>query len=503
MGKDMKVMDELRAFSTQLTDLSHIMSLLQWDQEVMMPPRGTKARASQLAALSRIIHQRIVSPELRKLLDAAEDSRDTLPEVDRALVRVMRRQHDQNRKLPEPFVAEFSALTSQALAIWVEARQRSDYNFFKPLLQKIIRMSREKAEFLGYAEVPYDALLDLHEEGLLTAQVTALFDRLKPILIDVLSRVRQQSPHDPLQLQNFSVPEQIDFSRQVLKVIGYDFDRGRQDRSAHPFSTSLGHDDRRVTNRYDPATVEFIFTALHEGGHALYEQGVAPEFAGTHLDEGISLGIHESQSRLWENIIGRSRPFWQFFYPALQKAFPAQFNGLSAEDFYRAINIIRPGFIRVEADEVSYNLHVLIRFELETALIDSTLTVDDLPVLWQEKYGNYLDVSFAGVADADAKGVLQDVHWAHGSFGYFPTYTIGNLAAAQFWDSYCRFDPDYRQTLASGNLKKIRDWLRANIYSHGAVYTPEELLTKVTGEKLSEGYFLRYLNNKFRDGETT
>jgi len=501
MGKNMKVMDELRAFSNQLANLSNIMSLLQWDQEVMMPFRATKGRASQLALLSRIIHQRIVSPELRKLLDAAEDRGVSLLERDQALVRVMRRQHDQNRKLPEEFVAEFSELTSQALATWVESRQRSDFFHFKPLLEKIVRMSREKAEFLGYTERPYDALLDLHEEGLLTSKVANLFDRLKPVLIDLLSRVRTKSPETPLFLPKFTRHDQIAFSRRVLQAIGYDFDRGRQDQSAHPFSTSLGHDDRRVTNRYDPSTVEFIFTALHEGGHALYKQGVAAEFAGTQLDEGISLGIHESQSRLWENIIGRSRSFWHFFYPDLQKAFPAQFRVLNSEDFYRAINTVRPGFIRVEADEVSYNLHVLIRFELEMGLIDSTLAVDDLPVLWQEKYKNYLGVSFDNVTDSDAKGVLQDVHWAHGSIGYFPTYTIGNLAAAQFWASYCRFDPDYQQTLAAGNLKKIKDWLEANIYRHGAVYTPEELLARVTGEKLSEVYFLQYLTDKFRGSE--
>ena len=497
----MAIIDELREFSAQLTDLSNIMSLLQWDQEVMMPSRGTKARANQVEFLSRIMHQRIVSPALRKLLERVEDNRDTLSVIDQALVRVMRRQHAQNMKLPEAFVAEFSGLTSQALAVWIEARQRSDYNLFRPLLDKIVHMSKQKAEFLGYAEVPYDALLDLHEEGLLTSRTASLFDQLKPVLINLLSRVRQQSPEEPLPLEKFDVRDQIEFSRLVLKVIGYDFERGRQDQSAHPFSTSLGHDDRRVTNRYNPNSIEFIFTALHEGGHALYEQGVAEELSQTHLDEGISLGIHESQSRLWENIIGRSRSFWRFFYPELQKAFPSHFSGLTVEDFYRAINAVRPGFIRVEADEVSYNLHVLIRFELETALIDGTIEVDDLPALWQEKYGEYLGVSFMDVADADAKGVLQDVHWAHGSFGYFPTYTIGNLAAAQFWTSYCRYDPDFQQTLASGNLKKINNWLNEKIYRHGAVYTPEELLTMVTGEKLSEVHFLQYLNDKFQGGE--
>jgi carboxypeptidase Taq len=463
----------------------------------MMPVNGTKDRANQLATLSSVMHRKIVSPTLQKLLAQAEDDQDKLSVIDRALVRVMRREFEQNSKLPESFVAEFSRLTSQALPVWVEARRQSDFELFRPLLEKIVDACREKAEFLGYAEEPYDALLDLHEEGLLTSRVSFLFDRVKPVLVDLIARIGSPAEESPLGVKQSTVPEQIAFSRKILEKIGYDFDRGRQDQSAHPFSTSLGHDDRRVTNRYDPDSFDFIFTALHEGGHALYEQGVASELAQTYLDEGISLGIHESQSRLWENIIGRSLPFWQHFFADLQQTFPEQFGSLTAEGFYRTINTVRPDFIRVEADEVSYNLHVLIRFELEKGLFDGSIRVSDLPSLWQEKYCDYLGVSFARLADADAKGVLQDVHWAHGSFGYFPTYTIGNLAAAQFWASYCRYDPDYQQTLASGNLPKIRAWLGENIYRHGAVYPPEELIERVTGEKLSEVYFLQYLTDKF------
>jgi carboxypeptidase Taq len=493
-------MEELRNISAELADMSNIMSLLHWDQEVMMPVKSTQARANQLATLSSIMHRKIVSPKLEKLLAQAEDGQDRLSVIDRALVRVMRREHDQNSKLPESFVAEFSRLTSQSLPVWVEARRQSDFELFRPSLEKIVDACREKAEFLGYAEEPYDALLDLHEEGLLTSRVSFLFERIKPMLIDLIARIGRPAEERPLEIKKSTVAEQIAFSSKVLAKIGYDFDRGRQDQSAHPFSTSLGHDDRRVTNRYDPDTFDFIFTALHEGGHALYEQGVAPELAQTFLDDGISLGIHESQSRLWENIIGRSLPFWRHYFPELQKAFPEQFGRLTAEGFYQEINAVRPDFIRVEADEVSYNLHVLIRFELEKGLFDGSIEVSDLPSLWQEKYRDYLGLSFDRLDDADAKGVLQDVHWAHGSFGYFPTYTIGNLAAAQFWASYCRFDPDCQQTLAAGNLAKIRDWLGENIYCHGAVYPPEELLERVTGEKLSEVYFLRYLADKFGSG---
>jgi carboxypeptidase Taq len=494
----MAVMDELRARSGELTNLSNILSLMHWDQEVMMPVGGTEDRASQLATLSRIIHKKVVSPHLAVLLQEAESSLDGLSLTEQALVRVMRREHDQNSKLPETFVAEFSSLTSQALPVWAEARRRSDFNHFMPHLEKIVAMCRDKADMLGYAERPYDALLDLHEEGLLASRVSVLFERIKPHLIELIQRREQSGLATVIKIEKeFEMNAQVLFSRKILEKIGYDFNRGREDQSVHPFSTSLGHNDRRVTNRYHPKSFEFIFSALHEGGHALYEQGVAEELAQSHLDGGISLGIHESQSRLWENIIGRSQSFWQHFFPALREAFPDQLADCGVDAFYREINKVCPDFIRVEADEVSYNLHVLIRFELEMALFDRSITVKDLPALWQEKYEEYLGLSFASLPDAAAKGVLQDIHWAHGSFGYFPTYTIGNLVASQFWEAYCRFDPSFEQTIAAGNLSAIREWLRDNIYKHGSVYPPDDLLRNVTGSALSEKPFLRYIHVKF------
>jgi carboxypeptidase Taq len=340
-------------------------------------------------------------------------------------------------------------------------------------------------------------LLDLYEEGLLASRVRVLFERLKPFLLTRLRKIADDSPDMVLAAKELDIRKQMEFSEKLLRKIGYDFERGRQDQSVHPFSISLGHDDRRLTNRYNPSSFEFIFSALHEGGHALYEQGISAELAGGCLDEGVSLGIHEAQSRLWENIIGRSRFFWQHFYGELQKAFPEPLAHVELEQFYQAINAVRPGYIRVDADEVSYNLHVLVRFELESALLAGSIATADLPGLWQEKYQEVLGLSFADLPDADAKGVLQDVHWAHGSFGYFPTYTVGNLAAAQFWAAYCRFDPGWQQTVATGNLEKIRMWLRENIYGHGATFTPKELLMRVTGRDLSEEYFEEYIRNKY------
>jgi len=492
----MKEVQELRKFSNRITGLHNILSLMQWDQEVMLPSAGTNGRADQFALLSSILHDMIVSPELERLLKNAEEIQDRLPVGDCALVRVMRREYDQNSKLPKKFVSEFSRLTSRALPVWVEARRKSDFSLFLPLLEKIIAFCRQKAEYLGYEKEPYDALLDLYEEGLSTAEVHRIFTSLRPILIELIDSFGSLSAKKTLFGTSFDHDSQIAFSEELLQTIGFDFSRGRQDQSAHPFTTSLGHHDRRVTNRFSSDSIEFIFSALHEGGHALYEQGVAENLAETHLDAGISLGIHESQSRLWENIIGRSLPFWTCFYPRLRQRFPAQFGEMPLASFLHEINAIRPGLIRVEADEVSYNLHILIRFELEKALFDGHISAPDLPHLWNEKYRNYLGIPVADLPAADANGVLQDIHWAHGSFGYFPTYTIGNLAAAQFWKAYCRFDPDHRQTLLTGSLHKIRAWLTDNIYQHGAIFPPGVLIQRVTGEKLSELHFVEYIKDK-------
>ncbi len=491
----MKIIEEVRLRAEELTNLNNILALLQWDQEVMMPSGGAGGRSAQFAVLSTIAHQKICSPRLGELLQDVTGSPEELSPRDRALLRVLKREYDKNTKLPEKFVADFARLTSEALPVWVKARKQNDFKCFLPLLDRLITMCRQKAGFLGYDEHPYDALLDLYEEGLTARELDELFGSLQTELSRLLQRKVSQGkvlPEILADIPPMQLQDQVRFSERLLAEIGYDFNRGRQDISAHPFTTSLGHNDRRVTNRFRPDSIEFIFSALHEGGHALYEQNIAAEHADTPLDEGVSLGIHESQSRLWENIIGRSRLFWERYYPLLQEFLPRQFQNIVLDDFIKCINRVHPGMIRVEADEVSYNLHVLLRFELEKGLIDGTITASDLPPLWNEKYKNYLGVR----VDSDANGVLQDIHWAHGSFGYFPTYTIGNLAAAQIWQSYCRYDTGYMQTLQQGNLARIRQWLTANIYRHGAIYPPAELLQKVCGEPLNSSYFIEYLKNK-------
>jgi carboxypeptidase Taq len=491
----MKNIEELYRKARELTNLNSIMALLQWDQEVMMPDGGAAGRAEQFSALSTIVHQKITDPALGKILEELSDTPEGLSSADLSLIRVLKREHVKNIKLPEKFVSDFARLTSEALPVWVEARKKNSFGLFLPLLEKTINMCRQKADFLGYIKHPYDALLDLYEEGLTTNDLDVLFENLKTELSKLLQqKVSEQKPV-PEKLANMApmlLQDQVQFSERLLAEIGYDFNRGRQDISAHPFTTSLGHSDRRVTNRFRPDSLEFIFSALHEGGHALYEQNIAEEYAETPLDEGVSLGIHESQSRLWENILGRSHLFWEQYFPLLQEFLPKQFQNIPLNDFISHINRIQPGMIRVEADEVSYNLHVLIRFELEKGLLEGIIKASELPALWNEKYKHYLNVK----VDSDANGVLQDIHWAHGSFGYFPTYTIGNLASAQIWQAYCLFDPDHEQTLLQGKLDKIRNWLTENIYRHGASLPPAELLLKVCKEPLDSKYFLDYLKNK-------
>ncbi|MDG4474632.1 carboxypeptidase M32 [Thiovibrio frasassiensis] len=488
----MKPLAQLRKYSAELVDLHHALALMQWDQEVRMPRLAGEDRASQFATLSALVHRREVAPELGGLLAEVEAQKGNLSVEECALLRVMRRSYEQNTRLPEEFVAEFSRLTSQAQMRWLEAREQSDFTIFQPLLERLVALSRQQAEYLGYAVHPYDALLDLYEEGLTTAQVTRMFGELQAPLVAMVKKFAGRLT--PLSFNEpFSLAGQEQFAEHLLVAMGFDFSRGCLARSAHPFTTTLGHHDRRITNRYAPESLDFIFGALHEGGHALYEQGIDERLAHTHLDDGVSLGIHESQSRFWENVVGRGNPFWQRFFPELQQAFPAQFSLLGLTEFVRGINAVTPGLIRVDADEVTYNLHVLIRFEIEKGLIEGSVQVADLPGIWREKYRDYLGVE----VPSDAEGVLQDIHWSHGSFGYFPTYTIGNLAAAQIWEAYKQYDPGFQQTLADGNLSKVREWLVREIHGHGSVYLPEALLVRVTGAPLSAQPFLAYLEEKF------
>jgi carboxypeptidase Taq len=376
---------------------------------------------------------------------------------------------------------------------WIEARSKSDFALFAPYLEKVVSMSRQMAEYLGYTAHPYDALLDLYEEGLTTADVTQIFTELKEPLISLLKEARVKWADEFVFEDDMPASAQEALCKEIAAYVGYDFNRGRLDTAPHPFMTALGHDDRRITTRYGARELGALFGVMHESGHAMYEQGISDRFARTALDTGVSLGMHESQSRMWENMIGRSTAFWEGYFPTLQKCFPKQFGEMHVEEFYTKANRVCPGLIRTEADEVSYNLHILIRFEIEKALIEGSLKVDSVCELWNAKYKEYLGID----VPSDAMGVLQDIHWSHGTIGYFPTYTLGNLASAQIWRAYQKVDPRYEETLQTGNLKKVREWLTEHMYQYGSVYPPKELMKRITGEEVQSKYLVEYLRKKY------
>ncbi len=504
----MKTLATLAPLTARLLEIQRITSaasVLSWDQETYMPPKGGEARAEQIATLQALAHERLVSPDLERELtqwvDPAtgliiETPGDAWDEPSRSLLREVWRDFSRAKKLPSAFVKRLSRECSLAQQIWAEARRKSDFGMFLPHLRTVVALKREEASYLGYTASPYDALLDFYEPGSTAAALKPLFDQLRARLVPLLTRIMASSVKidDSVLFKSYDTARQLEFGRLVLTAMGYDFERGRLDLSAHPFTTCFHPTDVRVTTRvYEKELPVCLFSCIHEGGHALYEQGLDPRHYGTPLGEPLSLGIHESQSRLWENCVGRSRPFWRFFYPLLQQTFPEQLGGVELEQFYAAINRVKPSLIRVEADELTYNLHIMLRFEIEQDLIEGRVQVEDLPVLWNRKMQDYLGIA----PETDADGVLQDVHWSLGSFGYFPTYTLGNLYAVQFYDQARLEIPDLDAQIESGQLIGLRRWLEQNIHRWGRMFTPDHLVQRVTGKRLSPEPFLAHLERKY------
>lgn len=487
-------LSELRSRLGVIADLTQAQSLLSWDENVYLPPDASPARGQQLATLARVIHERATSPELGELLGAAVPNEGS---EDAALVRVARRGYQQATKLPPEFVEALAQARSAAQAAWVSARAGADFRAFAPHLQTVLELSLRQADLLGYDGHPYNALHDLYEQGSTVGRLQTVFAELRdatvPLVRDLAAhneRVRDDMLHG-----SFPEAEQERFAAGVIKAFGYDFSRGRLDRTVHPFAIAMSRYDVRITTRYDPNLLsQALFGTIHEAGHAMYEQGVSSLYDRLPLGDGASTGVHESQSRLWENLVGRSLPFWRWAYPRLQETFPAQLGGVPLETFYAAVNRVSPSLIRVEADEVTYNLHVMVRFELELALLEGSLEVSDLPEAWNAKYDEYLGV----VPPNDAQGCLQDIHWSLGMFGYFPTYTLGNLMSVQLFEAAKGALPDLEGDIGRGNFGGLLGWLRANVHEHGARYEPAELLRRATGGDLSAGPYVRYLNRKFR-----
>ena len=498
----------LNSLKLKLTEIHHLRdsaAVLSWDQETYMPRGGGQARAEQIATLQTLAHDKFVSAETEDLLTTWIDEttghirthiQTELDPPSQALLREIWRDFSRAKKLPSDFVNRLQRESSLAQQIWAEARKNNDFKSFLPNLRILLTLKGKEAEYLGFAESPYDALLDNYEPGATVTQLKPLFGQLRQRLVSLLQQVQDSShkPNEALLTQAFETEKQLEFGRLVLEKMGYQFERGRLDLSTHPFTTSFHPTDVRVTTRvFEHDLASCLFSCLHEGGHGLYEQGLLPEYYGTPLAEPVSLGIHESQSRLWENCVGRSKPFWQYFYPLLQQTFPNQLKEVPFADFYSAINVVKPSLIRVEADELTYNLHIMVRFEIDLALIEGQLQVEVLPTAWNEKMEHYLGIKPA----RDAEGVLQDVHWSMGAIGYFPTYALGNLYAAMFYDQALKDMPHFEEGLAEGSLLSLRDWLNKNIHQHARQFTSQQIVQRVTGKDLSSEPFLHYLERKF------
>lgn len=492
-----KQLNQLKEILAEVDDLERASAVLDWDQQAFMPRGGAESRGNQLATLGRLAHERFVSKETGKLLDALEPwAKDQDPDSDDAcLIRVTRRLYDRQVKVPSEMVTERAMLTTLGQEAWQEARAKVDFAHFRPHLEKLVDFARRYAELFAPYDHIYDPLLDGYEPGMKTVDVQKIFASVRPEQVELIHAIAgQKQVDDSLLHQHFPEAKQLEFGRQVVTAFGFDWQRGRQDKVTHPFMTNFGYGDQRITMRVSEDYFNsFLFAAMHETGHALYEQGIPKSLQRSPLYGGASLGIHESQSRLWENLVGRSKPFWEHFFPKLQDVFPEQFGKASVEDFYPAINRVAPSFIRVEADEATYNLHIMLRLELEIALMEGSVEVKDLPKVWNETFNTYLGIT----PPDDAKGVLQDVHWSAGLMGYFATYALGNLISAQIWEVVTKSLPDLDQQIRKGEFASLLGWLQQHIYRHGAKFETQEMVQKVTGSKIDGAAFLRYLKSKF------
>jgi carboxypeptidase Taq len=505
--KAQSALEKLHAIDNECRLLEKTVAALQWDQETYLPEKGVEERAEQLALLEGIAHQRLVADETGRLLGELgcvtgnPRGDEGLPQIERDFLRVMRRRYDRAVKLPVDFVSAAAKAEGLSQSAWAAARRDNNFAAFLPHLRAMIDFARKKAEYWGFGNTGgkagslYDGLLDIYEPGMGAAEIERLFavlrDRLAPLLHKIKSR---PSPDTSFLKQEFPVEIQSAFNQKLMAYLGFDRQRGRLDASAHPFTTSLGFDDIRITTRYFPNNLlSGIFSLIHETGHALYEMGFPPELRSTCLADGASMAMHESQSRFWENVIGRSRPFWEGLYPVLAEFFPARLSHVRLDDFYRALNEVKPSLIRVDADEVSYSLHIILRFELEKLLIAGDLDPEKLPGVWREKTREYLGLE----SETDAGGVLQDIHWSMGSFGYFPSYALGNLYGLQITQKLRQDIPELDSHIANGKFGSLHTWLYDNVYRWGCRLDPMELIVRITGEGLDVHPFLEYIEKKY------
>jgi carboxypeptidase Taq len=477
-----------------IADVKNASAVLQWDQETYLPPKGALLRGQQISTLSEISHRMFSEKELGDLLQTLLSKNDLSAEQKRNVERT-NEDFQKNKKYTSEFVRKLSEQVNKTFHAWIEARKLNAFSAYEKDLDALVQLKRQEADFLGYQQHPYNALLDEFEKGATVELLDRTFSNLLPTLKDLLDKIlRKPQVDDSFLKQFFPKPQQWDWGMHLIKNLHFDFDAGRQDISEHPFSVSFNPGDVRITTRIDENDFgNMTWSCIHEAGHALYEQGLPEDQYGLPLGEACSYSIHESQSRLWENNVGRSKNFWQHYFPELSKFFPEQFSTISPEEFYRGINKVQPSLVRTEADELTYHFHVFIRYELEKELLDNTISTHDIPAFWNEQYKNLLGVE---VPD-DKKGCLQDVHWSHGSFGYFPTYSLGSFYAAQFFTAAQSQLSNLQTQMAEGSTADLLLWLRRNVHSKGRFYTSEELCKEVTGEGLEVSYFVNYLLQKY------
>ncbi len=476
------------------------LAVIYWDLKTGAPKNGVSGRAKVIGMLSAESFALSTSEELENYLKylSEKENNDKLDKIWKAVVEDTEKEFKRFKKIPADMYKEYVILTSEAESVWEDAKNGDNFQMFSPYLEKIVDFNIKFIELWGYKDNKYDTLLDYYEPGMTVAKLDRIFEQLKERIVPLVQSIKDSGyqPDDSMFFKHFDIAKQEEFSLMILEKMGFNFVAGRLDESEHPFTTGIAPGDVRITSHYYPNNfVSALFSAIHEGGHALYEQNMGKELYETPLCTGVSMGIHESQSRFWENIIGRSYNFWSCYFEDLKKVFPEEFKGVSLENLYKAMNKVEPSLIRTEADEVTYNLHVMIRYEIEKALINKEIMVSDLPRVWNEKMKEYLGVEPTN----DRDGVLQDVHWAGGSFGYFSSYTLGNIYSAQFYNAIRKQFSNFDELMKNGELIKINEWLEKNVHKHGKLLTPAEILKSVTGEEINPRHLIEYLENKYKE----
>lgn len=494
MTNTSKLLDQYYTNLKEIKLLSSIANLLDWDQQAYMPAKATTTRADKLALIQRLHHERFTDAKFATILHQLTDKQDTLSARNRRSVEVTKRQYDKKAKLPPAFVEDFSRATSIGHAAWVEAKEKEDFLLFEKNLQTILDLTKQYAAYIDDTKHPYDVLADDYEEGITTQDLDRIFSILQERIPPLLATIPRKQSKQTLTGKAFDKNKTRQFLADLVAQIGFDFARGAMGEVPHPFETTITEHDIRINMKYPPQDIGYsIMSGIHELGHGLYEQNVHPDYHSTDLQQGVSLGIHESQSRLLENIIGRSEAFWIFALPLLKKHMPTELAGIEPRDVVHDLTIVEPSFIRTEADEITYNMHILLRYQLETALLEGKLKISDLPEAWNEKMQNLLGIT----PTYPSVGVLQDVHWSMGALGYFPTYTLGNLNAAQLWHTFEQKHPNWEKSVAQGDFSPYRSWFSDAIWQHGAFYKPQDLMQRITGEQTNPEYFLTYVKNKY------